>query len=169
MATITFKGTPVHTNGELPAVGSAAPDFMLVQNDLSDLLLDDLKGRKVVLNIFPSLDTGVCAMSVRKFNEQASRIPGAAILCISKDLPFAQARFCGAEGIENVKTVSTFRCDCFEKRYGILMTDGPLRSLLARAVIVLDEEGKVIYTELVPEITQEPNYEAALAAVGGMN
>lgn len=169
MAMITFKGSAVKTDGTLPAVGDPAPDFMLVQNDLSELLLDDLKGRKVILNIFPSLDTGVCAMSVRKFNEQASRIPNAVILCVSKDLPFAQARFCGAEGIENVKTVSTFRCDCFEKRYGVLMVDGPLRGLLARAVVVLDEEGKVLYTELVPEITQEPDYDAALAAVGGMN
>ena len=165
MATITFKGSAVNTNGQPPKIGDAAPDFLVVENDLTDLLLDELKGRKVILNIFPSLDTGVCAMSVRKFNEMAAQVPNVTILCVSKDLPFAQARFCGAEGIQNVKTVSTFRCDCFEKRYGLLMTDGPLRGLLARAVIILNEEGKVIYTELVPEIAQEPNYEAALTAV----
>lgn len=167
MAQTAFKGTPVQTNGDLPKVGEPAPDFMLVENDLSDLLLDDLKGRKIVLNVFPSIDTGVCAMSVRKFNEEAATIPNALVLCVSKDLPFAQQRFCGAEGIEEAKTASTFRCDCFEKRYGLLMTDGPLRGLLARAVIVLDEEGKVLYTELVPELTHEPNYEAALAVVRG--
>ncbi len=167
MSKITFKGAPVSTNGELPKVGDPAPDFVVVQNDLSDLLLDELKGRKVVLNVFPSLDTGVCAMSVRKFNEQAASLPEAVVLCVSKDLPFAQQRFCGAEGIENVKTVSVFRCDCFEKNYGVLMTDGPLRGLLARAVVVLDEEGKVQYTELVPEITQEPNYDAAMAVIRG--
>lgn len=165
MAQITFKGNPVQTCGDLPTIGSKAPDFSVTGNDLSDIILDDLKGRKVVLNVFPSIDTDVCAMSVRKFNENASKIPGAVVLCISKDLPFAQARFCGAEGIKNVKTVSVFRCDALEKNYGLLMTDGPLRGLLARAVIVLDEEGNVLYTELVPEIAQEPNYEAALAAV----
>ncbi len=167
MSKITFRGTPVSTNGELPKVGEPAPDFVVVQNDLADLMLDELKGRKVVLNIFPSLDTGVCATSVRKFNEQAASVPEAVVLCVSKDLPFAQARFCGAEGIENVKTVSVFRCDCFEKNYGVLMVDGPLRGLLARSVVVLNEEGKILYTELVPEIAQEPNYDAALNVIRG--
>ncbi len=162
MSQITFQGAPISTSGELPPVGQPAPDFVVVQNDLSDLSLADLKGRKVVLNIFPSLDTDVCAVTVRKFNEKAADLPGTVVLCVSKDLPFAQTRFCGAEGIENVKTVSAFRCDCFEKNYGVLLTDGPLRGLLARAVVVIDGEGKVLYTELVPEITQEPNYEAVL-------
>lgn len=165
MAKVTFKGTPVTTNGELPAVGSAAPDFTVVGNDLADLSLADLKGRRVVLNVFPSLDTGVCAMSVRKFNEMAAKAPNVTVLCVSKDLPFAQARFCGAEGIQNVKTVSAFRCDCFEKNYGLLMTDGPLKGLLARAVVVIDENGKVVHTELVPEIAQEPNYDAAMGKI----
>lgn len=165
MATITFQGAPVSTAGELPAAGDMGPDFITVRNDLSERKLGDLKGKKVVLNIFPSLDTGVCAMSVRKFNEMAAKRPGVAVLCISKDLPFAQSRFCGAEGIDKVETVSVFRSDSFEKGYGLLMTDGPLQGLLARAVVVLDEQGKILYTELVPEITQEPNYDAALAAL----
>ena len=166
MSTITFKGSPVNTNGSLPAVGSMSPDFMVVKNDLSELRLADLKGRKAVLNVFPSIDTPVCATSVRKFNEKAASHPNVTVLCVSKDLPFAQARFCGAEGIKNVQTVSTFRCECFEKHFGLRMIDGPLSGLLARAVIVLDETGKVLYTELVPEIAQEPNYDAALAALG---
>lgn len=163
MAKITFKGSPIQTNGELPAVGSAAPDFSLVQTDLGELELSELKGKKVVLNIFPSLDTGVCAMSVRKFNEKAAALPDTVVLCISKDLPFAHARFCSTEGIDNVKPLSAFRCDCFEKGYGLLITEGPLRGLFARAVVVVDPDGKIAYTELVPEITQEPNYDAALA------
>ncbi len=167
MSTITFKNTPVNTNGELPAVGSQAPEFLLVQTDLSELKVEDLKGKKVVINVFPSVDTSVCAMSVRKFNEKAAALPDTVVLCVSKDLPFAHARFCAAEGIANVKSVSTFRCNCFEKNYGLLMIDGPLKGLLARAVVVLDKTGKVVYTELVSEITQEPNYDAAIAAVSG--
>lgn len=167
MATIQLRGMSIRTSGELPAVGSKAPDFVVVLNDMTDLPLDELKGQKVVLNIFPSLDTDVCAMSVRKFNAAAAKIPGVVVLCISKDLPFAQARFCGAEGIDDVKTASVFRNDELEKRYGLLILDGPLRGLLARAVVVLDEEGKILYTELVPEIAREPAYDAALAAAGG--
>ncbi|MDR3181800.1 MAG: thiol peroxidase [Planctomycetaceae bacterium] len=164
MAAITLRGQPVQTSGTIPSVGSAAPNFTVAENDLSDLSLKDLRGSKVILNIFPSVDTSVCAMSVRHFNESAARIPGTVVLCISKDLPFAQDRFCGAEGIDRVKTVSAFRCDTFNKKYGLQMTTGPLRGLLARAVLVLDETGKIIYSELAEEIAQEPNYEAALAA-----
>lgn len=166
MSNITFHGNAVHTNGELPQKGSRSPDFTLVKNDLSELKLADLSGKKVVLNIFPSIDTGVCATSVRKFNEKAASLANTVVLCVSKDLPFAQARFCGAEGIENVQTVSAFRCDCFEKGFGVLMIDGPLQGLLARAVLVLDESGNVAYTELVPEITKEPDYDSAIAALG---
>lgn len=166
MAQVMFKGNPVQTSGTLPAIGSHAPDFLVAQNDLSELLLDDLKGRKVVLNIFPSLDTDVCARSVRKFNTEAAKIPNVLVLCISKDLPFAQARFCGAEGIDNVKTVSAFRCNDFDKDYGLQIVEGPLRGLLARAVLILDEEGKIIYSQLAPEIAEEPDYEAAMAILG---
>ncbi|WP_329905260.1 thiol peroxidase [Porphyromonas pogonae] len=166
MAQVKFKNEiDVHTNGNLPAVGSMAPDFTGVKIDLSELSLKDLKGKRVVLNIFPSVDTGVCAASVRHFNEEASKLENTIVLCISKDLPFAHARFCGAEGLENVTPLSAFRCDCFEKEYGMLMTDGPLKGLLARSVVVVDTEGKVIYTELVPEITNEPDYEAAIKAL----
>lgn len=166
MAKITFKNSPVETNGELPSNGTVAPDFTLVRKDLSELSLSELKGKNVVLNVFPSLDTEVCAMSVRKFNERASALKDTTVLCISKDLPFAQSRFCAAEGIENVVPLSSFRCDCFEKNYGLLMIDGPLKGLLARAVLVIDKDGKVKYTEIVPEITHEPNYDAAIAAIG---
>ena len=165
MNQVTFQGKPVALGGPLPAVGTKAPKFGGVRGDLSVLHLPDLLGRRVVLNVFPSLDTPVCAASVQRFNQEAAALPGVTVLCVSKDLPFAQARFCTAEGIENVTAVSTFRCRCFDEKYGLVMTDGPLKGLLARAVIVIDEEGTIVYEELVPEITQEPNYEAALAAL----
>lgn len=165
MSKITFKGNDIHTNSTLPAVGAEAPNFTGVKSDLSELSLIDLKGKKVILNIFPSLDTSVCATSVRKFNQKAASLPNTVVLAISKDLPFAQGRFCSAEGITNVIPLSAFRSDDLENKYGVLMTDGPLKGLLARAVIVVDEQGKIIYTELVPEIAQEPNYEAAIASI----
>ena len=165
MTKITFKGNPVNTGGSLPDVGSLAPDFSLVKTDLSELKLSDLKGKNVVLNIFPSLDTGVCAASVRRFNKEASSLNNTTVLCISADLPFAAGRFCGAEGLENVVTLSTFRDNSFAGKYGVLMTDGPLHGLLARAVVVVNPEGKVVYTELVPEIAQEPDYESAINSI----
>jgi len=165
MATITFKGSDVHTNGELPKVGTDAPDFKLVQTDLSEFSLADLRGKQAILNIFPSTDTTVCALSVRKFNEQAATLENTVVLAISRDLPFAHARFCAAEGIKNVKPLSTFRCRCFEEHYGVLITDGPLQGLLARAVVVIDAAGKIAYTELVPEVTHEPDYDRAIAAL----
>jgi len=165
MATVTLKGNPIHTIGELPAVGSQAPDFLLVKSDLSDVSSADFKGRKVVLNIFPSLDTAVCAASVRRFNVEASKLPNTTVVCISKDLPFAHSRFCTAEGIANVVSASEFRSNNFGKSYGVMLTDGPLQGLLARSVVVLDETGKVVYTELVPEIVQEPDYEAAIKSI----
>lgn len=164
MAKITLKGTAINTIGELPAKGSAAPDFTLVKQDLSEAVLADYKGKRLVLNIFPSIDTGVCAMSVRKFNEKAAALKNTVVLCVSMDLPFAQSRFCGAEGIKNVVTVSAFR-SAFGDHYGVTIADGPLAGLLSRAVVVINEAGKVIYTEQVPEIAQEPNYDAALAAL----
>lgn len=164
MASITFKGNPANTSGTLPAVGSQAKDFKLVKTDLSEVSLSNLAGKKTILNIFPSLDTAVCASSVRKFNEEAAKISGTIILNVSADLPFAQKRFCGAEGIENAETASTFRSS-FASDYGLELTDTVLAGLCSRAVVVLDENGKVIYTEQVPEITQEPDYEKALAAV----
>ena len=166
MANITFKGNPLATIGELPAVGSPAPAFTLTNVDLSALSNQDLAGKNVVLNIFPSIDTGVCATSVRKFNEQAASLPNTVVVCVSKDLPFAMKRFCGAEGIDQVKTASWFRGPDFGKAYGVTMNDGPLAGLFARAVVVMDATGKVVHTELVPEIAQEPNYGAALAAAG---
>ena len=165
MAQITFKGSPVQTVGDLPAVGSFAPDFKLVKQDLSDASLADYKGRKLVLNIFPSIDTPVCALSVKAFNKSAAALENTAVLCVSMDLPFAQARFCGAEGIENAETASAFRSS-FGDHYGVTIADSALAGLLARAVVVIDESGKVIYTELVPEIAQEPDYEATLNALG---
>ena len=164
MAKITFKGTPISTIGDLPVKGSAAPDFALVKQDLSETVLADYKGKRLVLNIFPSIDTGVCAMSVRKFNEKAAALKNTVVLCVSMDLPFAQSRFCGAEGIKNAVTASAFR-SAFGDHYGVTIADGPLAGLLARAVVVINEAGKVIYTEQVPEIAQEPNYDAALAAL----
>lgn len=162
MATTSFKGTVVHTIGELPKIGTLAPDFSLVKNDLSEASLADYRGSKVILNIFPSVDTGVCAASVRHFNQDAAALTNTKVVCISRDLPFAQTRFCGAEGIKNVEMLSEFGSQDFGTAYGVTLKDGPLVDLLARAVIVLDENGVVIYEELVPEITQEPNYEAAL-------
>jgi thioredoxin-dependent peroxiredoxin len=164
MAQITFKGAPINTAGALPAKGSPAPDFTLVKQDLSEITLADYKGTRLILNIFPSIDTGVCAMSVRQFNEKAASLKNTAVLCVSMDLPFAQSRFCGAEGIKNVTTASAFR-SAFGDHYGVIIADGPLAGLFSRAVVVIDETGKVIYTEQVPEIAQEPDYDAALAAL----
>lgn len=160
-----FQGAPVQLVGNLLKEGMMAPDFELIKKDLSSLKLSSLKGKKVILNVFPSLDTGVCAASVRKFNELASKMTNTVVLSISKDLPFAQGRFCTTEGIDNVLPLSDFRNPEFGKEYGLLMKDGPLSGLLARAVLVVNEEGKVSYIELVPEITQEPNYDKALEAV----
>ena len=165
MATITLKGTTIHSLGELPTIGSQAPNFSLTKTDLSKSTLSDYKGSKVVLNIFPSIDTGTCAASVRQFNQEAAELENTKILCISRDLPFAQARFCGAEGIENVVNLSDFGTGDFGKAYGLTITDGPLENLHSRAVIVLDENGKVVYSEQVPEIVDEPNYKAALEAL----
>lgn len=165
MAQITLQGNAIHTNGELPTTGTQAKDFQLVKNDLSVASLSDFKGSKVVLNIFPSVDTGTCAASVRKFNEKASSLENTKVLCISRDLPFAQARFCGAEGLSNVVNLSDFRDGSFGKEYGLMITDGPLTGLLSRAVIVLDENGVVQYSEQVSEIVDEPNYDNALAVL----
>ena len=165
MAKVTLKGNPLNTAGDLPKVGSAAPAFTLVRTDLSEVSAKDLAGQRVVLNIFPSLDTPTCAASVRKFNARANEKPNTTILCVSADLPFAQKRFCGAEGLDNVVPASTFRSTDFGQAYGVTMTDGPLKGLLARAVVVVDAAGKVVHTELVPEIAQEPDYNAALAVL----
>lgn len=164
MAQVTLGGNAIHTVGELPKVGSVAPDFTVVFGDLSEGKLSDFRGQRVVINIFPSIDTGVCAQSVRTFNKRASEATNTVVLGVSQDLPFALARFCGAEGIDKVKTGSLFRSD-FGKEYGVKMVDGPLAGLTARSIVVVDAEGKVIYTELVPEIATEPNYDAALAAL----
>ncbi len=164
MASITFKGNPISTVGELPAVGSTAPEFSLVGSNLSEVSHGDFAGRTLVLNIFPSLDTGVCAASVRTFNQKVAGNDQVAVLNVSADLPFAQARFCGAEGIENVSSASAFRSD-FGEVYGVTMTEGPLRGLLSRAVVVVTPDGTVSYTQQVPEIGQEPDYDSALAAV----
>ena len=165
MANITFKGNPVQTSGELPDKGASAPDFTLVKSDLSEAKLSDFKGKNVVLNIFPSLDTGTCAASVRRFNKEAASLDNTVVLGISADLPFAAGRFCSAEGIENVITLSTFRDNDFGKDYGLVMNNGPLRGLLARAVVVIDSEGKVLHTELVSEIAQEPDYQSAINSI----
>ena len=166
MVKTTFQGTPVTLAGEFVQTGAQAPGFSLVKGDLSNFTLADVKGKYALLNIFPSMDTGVCAASVRKFNQLAAQMEDTVVLAISKDLPFAQGRFCTAEGIENVVPLSDYRYTSdFGEKYGVLMTDGPLCGLLARAVVIISPEGKVVYTELVPEITQEPDYEAALAAL----
>lgn len=165
MAKITLKGNPVNTAGNLPAKGSQAPDFNLVKSDLGSLSLSELKGKKVILNIFPSLDTSVCATSVRKFNQLAAGKSNVKVLAISKDLPFAHGRFCSTEGIENVITLSGFRDSSFGKAYGLDITDGPLAGLYSRCIVVVDENGKVLYNQQVPEITQEPDYDAALASL----
>ncbi|MDY0102672.1 MAG: thiol peroxidase [Lentimicrobium sp.] len=165
MASINFHGNPIKTEGNLPAKGSKAPDFKLVKSDLSELSLSDLKGKKVVLNIFPSLDTGVCAASVRHFNEDAGKLDNTVVVCVSKDLPFAHGRFCTAEGLKNVVTASDFRGGNFGRDYGVDIADGPLAGLHSRAVVILNEDGMVTYTEQVPEIVQEPDYDAALKAL----
>jgi thiol peroxidase len=164
MSTVTLQGNPFNTVGVLPSVGENAGDFRLVKTDLSETTLADYKGARLVLNIFPSVDTGTCAMSVRKFNEQASKLENTKVLCVSADLPFAAARFCGAEGIENVETGSSFRSS-FGTDYGVEFIDGPLTGLLSRCVVVLDESGKVIYTEQVSETADEPDYAAAIAVL----
>jgi thiol peroxidase len=165
MAQVTQKGNPIHTNGELPALGAKAPDFKLVAGDLKDVSLADYKGKKKILNIVPSLDTGVCATSARKFNEKAGSLPDTVVLIVSADLPFASKRFCVAEGLQNVVPLSLMRTKAFAKDYGVLIQDGPLAGITARAVVVLDQDDKVVHRQLVPEIGQEPDYEAALAAV----
>lgn len=164
MASITLKGNEIHTTGSLPEIGSVAKDFTLVAEDLSEKSLSDYKGKKVILNIFPSIDTGVCAASARKFNEEASALENTVVVNVSKDLPFALGRFCASEGLENVINLSDFRGN-FGENYGLTITDSPLKGLLSRAVVVLDENGTVKYTEQVPEIVQEPDYNAALEAV----
>lgn len=165
MASITLGGNPIHTNGELPKVGTKAIDFNLVKTDLGTTTLADFAGSRVVLNIFPSIDTGTCATSVRKFNETASTLSNTKVLCISRDLPFAQKRFCGAEGLENVINLSDFKEGSFGKNYGLEITDGPLAGLHSRVVVVLDENGTILHTEQVNEIADEPNYDAALAVL----
>ena len=165
MATVTLGGNPIHTSGELPQVGSKLVDFKLIKNDLSVATLADFAGKKLVLNIFPSIDTGTCATSVRKFNESASALENTTVLCISRDLPFAQKRFCGAEGLENVINLSDFKEGSFGKNYGLEITDGPLAGLHSRVVIVLDENGTILLAEQVKEIADEPNYDAALAVL----
>lgn len=165
MASITFKGRPVRTCGDLPAGCSKAPDATLTGTDLADVKISSFAGSTVVLNIFPSVDTGVCAASVRRFNELAASLPNVKVLCISRDLPFAQARFCGAEGIMNVTMLSEMRDDSFGKAYGVRMVDGPLAGLFARAVVLIDAAGMVACVQLVPEITQEPHYETVLACI----
>jgi thiol peroxidase len=165
MASITLGGNPIHTSGSLPQVGTIAPDFKLVNSDLAIVSLADYKGRKVVLNIFPSIDTGTCATSVRTFNAKASQLENTKVVCISRDLPFAQKRFCGAEGLENVENLSDFKDGSFGKSYGLEITDSVLAGLHSRVVIVLDENGVVTYSEQVPEIANEPNYENALATL----
>lgn len=165
MAKITFQGNTVNTVAELPTKGSKAPNFTLVNNELAEVSLADLKGKNIILNIFPSLDTSVCASSVRRFNQDASKLNNTVILAVSADLPFAAGRFCTTEGIKNVTPASVFRNSEFGKDYGVLMTDGPLKGLLARAVVIINPEGNISYTELVHEITQEPNYQTAINSI----
>ena len=165
MATITLKGNAINTSGSLPKNGEIAPDFKLIANDLSVKTLADFSGKKIILNIFPSIDTGTCAASVRNFNKEVTNLNNTIVLCISRDLPFAQARFCGAEGIENAITLSDFATGNFGKDYGLEIVNGPLANLHSRAIIILDENGTVIYSEQVPEIIDEPNYVNALKAI----
>jgi len=165
MAEITLGGNPIHTLGELPAVGTKAPDFSLTANDLSLKRLTDFSGKKVILNIFPSLDTSTCATSVRTFNEKASSLNNTVVICVSRDLPFAQSRFCGAEGLKNVITLSDFANGSFGKDYALEITDGPMAYLHSRAIVVIDENGTISYTEQVGEIADEPNYEAAISSL----
>ncbi len=164
MATVTLKGSPTTTNGELPAVGAKAPDFRLTNGDLKDVSLADFKGKRKILNIVPSLDTPTCATSTRKFNEKAGQMPNAVVLVVSADLPFAAKRFCATEGLQNVIPLSLMRSRSFAKDYGVLIQDGPLAGICARAVVVLGADDRVTYTQLVPEIGQEPDYDKALAA-----
>jgi thiol peroxidase len=166
MATITLKGNEIHTAGEFPRVGSKAPDFTLTDSDLNDLSLSRWMGKKKLVSIFPSIDTPVCALSTKKFNDYARTHDDTVMLMVSADLPFAHKRFCGSEGLDNVHSLSTMRSPDFAKNYGVLLADGPLAGLTARAVIVLDENDTVVHAELVPEIGQEPDYEAALKALG---
>ena len=166
MATITLQGNTIHTIGNLTKTGEKAPDFKLTANDLSTKTLADFSGKKIILNIFPSIDTGTCAASVRNFNKEAANLSNTVVLCISRDLPFAQARFCGAEGIDNAITLSDFATGEFGKNYGLEIADGPLVHLHSRAIVVLDEQGIVVYSEQVPEIVDEPNYKNALKAIG---
>ncbi len=166
MATVTLGGTPVNTHSDLPEIGSTAPGFTLTKNDLTQVSLSDFAGKKVILNIFPSIDTGICATSTRTFNTRVANLDNTVVLCVSADLPFAHSRFCGAEGIENAITLSSFRDGgAFSKAYGTLLIDGGFAGLNARAVVVIGADDKVTYTELVPEIGQEPNYDSALAAL----
>jgi thiol peroxidase len=165
MAQVTLKGNPIHTNGELPALGAKAPDFKLTGGDLKDVTLADFKGKRKVLNIVPSLDTAVCAVSTRKFNEAASKLPDTVVLVVSADLPFAAKRFCTTEGLQNVVPLSLMRDRKFAQDWGVLLTDGPLAGLCARAVVVLDQDDRVVYRQLVPEIGQEPDYDHAIQAV----
>jgi len=165
MATTKHNGNPIHTNGDLPKVGSKAPDFKLVTAELKDVSLADFKGKKKILNIVPSLDTGICAKSAKTFDAQVSKLTNTVVLTVSADLPFAQSRFCAAENTKNVKMLSMMRDRHFAKDYGVLIEDGALTGICARSIVVLDENDKVLYTELVPEIAQEPNYDKALAAV----
>lgn len=165
MATVTLKGNSFRTSGEVPALGAPAPGFRLTKTDLSEIGLEDFPGQRVVLNIFPSLDTPTCAASVRAFNKRASEAPNTVVLCVSADLPFAAARFCTTEGLANVVPASTFRAPEFGQVYGLTLVEGPLKGLLARAVVVVDEKGAVAHTELVPEIAHEPNYDAAMEAL----
>ncbi len=166
MSKVTFQGDEVSISGSFPTAGTQAPNFALCGGDLSDVTLADLKGKKVVLNIFPSIDTPVCAASVRRFNESAAAMSNTAVLCVSADLPFAFGRFCEVEGLKNVQAASFFRSPSFTEDYGVNLNAGPLKGLAARAVVILNEEGKVVYSQLVSEITEEPNYDAALAALG---
>lgn len=165
MATVTLKGDEISTGGELPKVGSAAPGFVLVTTDLGDTSLSDYSGKRLVLNIFPSIDTGTCQASVRAFNSALNDLDNTAVLCVSADLPFAQDRFCGGEGLNAVTTGSSFRSATFGEDYGVTFVSGPLMGLLARAVVVIDTDGSVLYTQLVSEVVDEPNYEAALAVL----
>ena len=165
MASITLGGNPAETSGSLPQIGTKAPDFKLTVSDLSTQVLSDFEGHKVVLNIFPSVDTGVCATSIRTFNKEAAEMENTKVLCISRDLPFAQARFCGAEGLDNVVNLSDYKNGAFGKNYGVDFIDGPLEALLSRSVVVVDENGTVKYTEQVSETADEPNYKAALEAL----
>ncbi|GGH75309.1 MAG: thiol peroxidase [Bacteroidetes bacterium] len=165
MSTTAFKGAPVQLAGELPSVGSAAPDFIITDTDLQNRSLADFKGTNVVLNIFPSVDTGVCAASVRTFNKMAADLKDTKVVCVSKDLPFAHKRFCGAEGIENVISASDFRSNSFTTNYGVEMQDGPLAGLMARSIVVINKEGQVVHNEIVDDIVHEPNYDAAVSAL----